>query len=136
MEQRSETGGGMRTLEQVAREIEEAEGQYVLLRERLKALRHERDELDIAAVADNPLLGKEVKRTRLVGYGTKRAVTNRGTVAAYDPAKHRGLRGVGRTYGIKAGDLIVLHPGGQTGWKFYEYDWNARALRSDWELDP
>lgn len=124
----------MRTLDQVEREIDEAEDEAERLTERLTALRRERDELKIAAVADNPLLGKQVKRTRLVGYRPKRAVTNRGTVAAYDPAKHRNLRGVGRTYGIKAGDLIVVHPGGQTGWKFYEYDWNAKALRSDWEL--
>ena len=122
----------MRTLETVLRELKAAEDDLSVIRDRVHRLRRERDALAVEAASD-PWLGKAVKRTSLVGYSrNKKQVTNRGTVVAYDPTQHRKLRNV---YCVEAGDPIVIHPGGKTGWRLYERNWRTNELTTEWELD-
>jgi hypothetical protein len=119
----------MKTLEQANRELEEAQAELEAARAKVSRLREERDKIAVES-ASHPWLGKSVKRTSMVGYGSrKKSVTNRGTVAIFDPQLHRGLRNVGGAYGIKAGDPIVVHPGGNTGWELYD------PQAYPWELD-
>ncbi len=123
-----------RSLDMVRRELADAEAEMGALRRRVSELRTERDQLAVASAA-HPWLGRAVKRTTLVGYSPKKkAVTNRGTVAAYDPKLHRRLRALS-TYNLEAGEPIVIHSGGQTGWLLNEFDWHARQMKCVWELD-
>lgn len=123
-----------RTLDIVRRELSDAEAELSALEARVSGLRRERDKLAVEG-ATHPWLGKSVKRTQLVGYGQrKKRVTNRGTVAAYDPSQHKRLRALS-TYGLEAGQPIVIHSGGQTGWKLDEFDWRTCQTKCDWELD-
>lgn len=124
----------MRTLEIVQRELAAAEDDLSAIQDRVRRLRSERDELAIEASA-HPWLGKAVKRTASVGHGMKsKRITNRGTVVAYNPKVHRRLRSLS-TYNLNAGDPVVIHSGGNTGWRLNEYDWGSRAMKCDWELD-
>jgi hypothetical protein len=93
----------------------DAEANLALARRRVDELRRELDVERLKAASSNDLIGKRVSRT-IKSWRRGNNRTERGTVAAYDPSKHSGLRCL-RNYGLKAGDLIVVHDSGRTGWR-------------------
>lgn len=100
---------------------------------RRAALRELREaKVAFAEANPHPWLGKAVKRQVRHGYsgGTK---TRRGTVAMFDPSKHRGLRELS----AEPGEPIVVTASGQTAWSLNQHKrWSAvKPPETDWELD-
>lgn len=122
-----------RTIETVQLELAAAERGIEEMGREIKRLREERDALLLAA-ASHPWLGKQVERTIMRGYRPNlKATTQRGTVVAYNPYDHRRLRSLSY-FTLNAGDPIVVHKGGLTGWKLLETWGENKGQPDGWTL--
>ncbi len=104
-----------------------AEAELAACHDRRQELRRELDEARLAE-ASHPWLGKRVKRVIAPRWKGGSPRTERGTVALYDPEKHRSLRNLG--HGMTAGDAIVVNARGLTGYIF-----NDRFCSVQFELE-
>ena len=100
-----------------------------------QAKRRELVEAKVSFAANNPhpLVGKRVWRMERFGYDGKTRRRS-GTVTAYDPRKHGSLRELS-TYGLSAGDPLVILDSGNTAWRLNQhFNWEGklRAGETDW----
>lgn len=83
----------------------------------------------------HPWHGKRVWRFKRFGYRGK-TQRKEGTVTAYDPAKHKGLRELS-LYRITPGEPIVVLDSGVTGWTLTQHkNWSDELQpgETDWAL--
>lgn len=116
-----------RTLAIVERELAEAGQERERIRVLISSLITERDKIRLTQ-ASHPWLDKMVTKRQRHGYRGK-IITHKGVVVAYDPRRHHRLRSL-MTYGLSAGDPIVVHANGNTGWNLF--NWKGEV--DDWEL--
>lgn len=95
------------------------------------ALTRERDSIALSLV-DHPWLGKQVQLAE-TKYGATTKSIKIGTLAAYDPAKHRSVRGIGG-YGTRSGDLFVISCTGKSAYRFTRSGPGMHVSNFNWTL--
>lgn len=97
-------------------ELEAAEDALAEAKQRRDRLRSELNAARVAG-ATHPLLGKKVERFVPARFRSRnhKGTTQRGTVVVYDRGIHYGVKGLS-WYGLKPGDIVVVHESGRTGW--------------------